>query len=324
MSWNGPRLRGANRSSHPPMATTMSSRSSTNARTSADLPLPASPLMATTAPRPLRMTMRTTRRSAAELTVALDERLVDPGAGTRRVSDRWRRTSLHGLLEQRDRLRARGGPQLLAENPFHLRVPTERRCPISRNDGLAQQLEMGLLVGGVEAEDVGPASGPAEQLLVTRGEPQARLLGPGLVQIGGQQLTSVERKRRRAGVDRVSTRPQRGVGRGVERDQVDVDVNGHAGEQGDDLRLGYHRVALAERLPGEVGGLMQPRQREVEVDVRPERVDHAVAVQLGSGREGEELHERRGMAAAPPLVGEGDAVDADGEAAHQGYPYPHR
>ena len=74
---------------------------------------------------------------------------------------------------------------------------------------------------------------------------------------------------------------------------------------------------VAERSPGVVGGLVQPRPGGVDGQARPQRVDHLLAVQPTPVGQGEQLHQGRGAAAAPDVIGDGHPVARDGEASEQ-------
>src|SRR6266540_1025501 len=74
---------------------------------------------------------------------------------------------------------------------------------------------------------------------------------------------------------------------------------------------------MAQVASGVVSRLVQPRKRDVQRGVRPQRVDDSVSVQPPTRRQREELHQRGRVTLGPPPGRPGCAVDQDAKAVQQ-------
>ncbi len=173
---------------------------------------------------------------------------------------------------------------------------------------------MRLLVGGVLSQQRLPAPRPAQQVRAQLRQPLAGLLGPRLVEVVRQQHAGpgVEHPGRGAAIPVTQDAP------GGILELRGVHLHPVVGQEQDQLPPQRHPGGrLAEGAAREVRGLVQPRARLGDVGVRPERVDHLLAVQPPVGHECEELDQRSRPAPAPGLVRDRHAGDLDPEPSEQ-------
>jgi hypothetical protein len=116
---------------------------------------------------------------------------------------------------------------------------------------------------------------------------------------------------------------ERSAGGRLELDGVDPErVSAGQGDgilaQLEDSRSGTQRPAREMRC------LVEPWQRLLHREVRPQRVDDALAVQTGTRGERQELDELGGLAAVPGRPVDGHAVQADGEPVEEPHIDVHR
>ncbi len=186
--------------------------------------------------------------------------------------------------------------------------------------------EVGLLVRGVVPEQLLPPSGQPEQVGVQDPDGLPGLLGPGLVRVVGQQRPAVPLQR---GLGRlVGPFGQRHLAQATQL----LHVDGHPGvrQQSDELVAEHDaaRVDLGRGGRGEgparvVGCLVQAWAGLLDEGVRPERVDHLLAVQPVVDGERQQLDQRCGAAAGPGVDRDRDAVDVDRESPEQKDAYVH-
>ena len=183
--------------------------------------------------------------------------------------------------------------------PWPIRSPASSRCASSSSGSAATR----------------SSNRPAalQQLQVAQPQPGPRLLGPGLVEVVGQQVAAVVRHGL-SGDLRPGVGP-RGVGGAVELVHVDRDVG--VGEQRHGAAREDDALARPERRTGVVGRHVQPRAGLVEEQVRPERVDDLVAQEVAIRLEREQLDQARGGASVPARGRDRAAVHGHVEAAEQ-------
>jgi hypothetical protein len=178
--------------------------------------------------------------------------------------------------------------------------------------GLGQRIDMQRALErgdrlGVVAVELGQLDAQGAMELEQRG---AACVGPRLVAVLGEQLPGVDVERRLVGAD-VAGRAGVGGGR-LERFDVDL------GLEGDDAVAEAQR-ARADGAARGVQDLMEVVGRGLGVAVGPQEVGQALAVEPALGGEGEELHERLGLAQAPRAPLDEAVLRRDGEAAQQAY-----
>ena len=184
---------------------------------------------------------------------------------------------------------------------------------IAGGEVLPHERDVGLLVAGLELDQGLPATGQAEQLDVPQPQVLTTLLDPVLVAVLRQQLALVpiDRRLHDLGI---------GTGQGQARQLLepgDVDDQLGTGEEGHGVAAEHDRLGPPRGLAGEVGGLVELGGSLVQGVLGPDRVDDLLAVEAVTGRQRQDLHQDRGMAAGPARGRDGLAVDADREATEQ-------
>ena len=172
-------------------------------------------------------------------------------------------------------LRAGSDAELLPQRPVQALELAQRGVPVAVGRVQPHEGEVRALVARVEFGQRLPAAVQAQQIQVTLPELVAARLGPLLVPVPGQQLATVQRERLagRGGIP-VGERP---AGQFLEPDRVHA--HAAAGIQDDLVAAQHHRVRHAEGAPGEVRRLVQLRHRLGDRVLRPDQVDHLLAMQ---------------------------------------------
>jgi hypothetical protein len=256
--------------------------------------MPAAPARNTVRPRP-RPASESTCRSAAIGTAR------PTGVGT---DGRGFHGTVHNGVAQGDRLFARAHAELALQRPVQPLELAQGGTPVPARGVLAHQRQVGLGVGRVGLDQLGPAAGLAQHPQLQQVQPVAGRLGPRLVAVVGQQLPAVPvgGGRGRDGITAV----ERVAGQLLEP----VGVHGHrAVREQQHVLLAQRDAVRAERPPREVGRLVQPGHRLGRRDVRPQRVHHLLAVQLVPRRERQYLDQARRLPTAPGGRGDLPTVD---------------
>lgn len=208
---------------------------------------------------------------------------------------------------------ARSDTQLSLQRPLETLELAKCGVPVTPCQLFAHEGDVGALVGRSDRHEVGPALGQREDIGPHRGESLVRVDRPVLESVAGQQLTGV-----RVGGFRCEGGVfcfERATRQLLESDGVDRDIE--AGEQGDVIVSQDDRVRLADRLTREVRGLVQLRQRLIDVLVGPQRVEDSLAVHPSTRRQCEQLDQTRGMTSGERSRAGRTAVDHHVEAAQQ-------
>lgn len=162
---------------------------------------------------------------------------------------------------------------------------------------VADQGELRLLVERVGGHELLVSAGRSQELQLSQPQAGARLLGPGLIEVIGQQGSGVAR---RGVFGRL--RPHVGPRGGSSTAEIG-DVDRHLG--GREERHGAigkdHPVPGAENGAGVVGGHMQAWGSLVKKQVRPQRVDHLLARETPFRLQRQQLDEAGSGPSAPTL-----------------------
>jgi hypothetical protein len=115
---------------------------------------------------------------------------------------------------------------------------------------------------------------------------------------------------------------QSGRARSAELLRVNDDVG--IRQQGDHVATQHERArVVAERTPCVVGSFVQPGARRLHGEPRPQRLDHALAMQSAARRQGEKLDQGSRVAPRPALGWDRDTVHGNLEPAEQSDLYRH-
>ena len=204
--------------------------------------------------------------------------------------------------------------ELAPQGLVHALELTQRRSYVASIGVLPGQREVGLLVSGVRPDEVLPPSREPEQVLVQDRQRLAPRGRPGLVQVLGQQRPGVRREHPL----RLGCRSGRqcGLGPATEVDGVDGDLG--IGKQEHQVVAQQQRGGLvAEGTACVVRGLVQPRHRGLDGQVRPERVHHLLAVHPAALGQRQHLHQGCGPTSAPRDRGDDGVSGRDREAPEQ-------
>ena len=157
---------------------------------------------------------------------------------------------------------------------------------------------MGLLVGRVLAQHVVPAALGAQHGEAPLAQARARAERPLLVEVVGQQLAAVG---------------------GIVTIFEALDVGGHLRVRGKlhHSTAQYDGAAVAERAAGVARGLVKVGRGGVGAELRPERLEHLVALHTVSTGEREQLHEVRRPPLRPRAGRDGMRVDQHFEASEE-------
>ncbi len=183
---------------------------------------------------------------------------------------------------------ARDGAQLAAQRLVQPLQLAQRRALVATVGVLPGQDEVRLLVDGVRAQQVLPATGQPEKVLV---QGRQRVPGgsrPGLVRVIGEQRAAVRRECR-FGVGRGAGRDG-DLPQAAEDDRVDRDIV--VGEEQDLVVAQLQRaLAVTEGPARVVRRLVQPGTSRLDADARPERVHDLLAVHPARVGQGQQLHQ---------------------------------
>ncbi len=170
------------------------------------------------------------------------------------------RGRLEEPIAQRARLGARSDAELAAQGAVEPLELTKSRMPVAALDVAAHQLDVRLLVAGVERGEVLPPARQPQQVEMAQAQGFAPNLGPLVVAVLRAQLAAVQAQRLERQVD--VGRGERPPGQLVEGDGVDGDLG--VGEQLDGLVVEHDGVGVSGRAAGEMGRLVQLRRGDVE------------------------------------------------------------
>ena len=171
---------------------------------------------------------------------------------------------------------------------------------------------MAVLVGRVEGDELGVSPCRAQHFAVAQLEALAMVEGPLLVQIVRQQVPPVEGDRL---LDRVAVAGEGPACEALEVEHVDVDAG--IREERDHSAPQHDSVRALGRLPDEVRGLVETVRDRLERRVRPQCVDHLLAMGATLRREREVFGEPERIAASERLGGHARTRGAQLEAAEQ-------
>jgi hypothetical protein len=164
--------------------------------------------------------------------------------------------------------------ELLAHDAVELVELPQRRGPVSTLDVPLGQREVGGFVGRVCGHDLVPVLGLVQQLDVQATQMSPRLFGPRFVEVLGQQLASVRRKRRLG--RRNAAAGDRRLGVLLELHSVDLHVV--IGAQPHGFGVEDDGPTVPQGLAGVVRCLVQAGCGVVDAEVWPQGVDHLLTV----------------------------------------------
>ena len=240
---------------------------------------------------------RHARVQRLELAAAFDQRVqsgAEPGVrGVVPVTHVQR----HQGVAQSERIRTWRDLQLLREHPLHRGKCTQPGSPVATVQGGPQQPQVCGLAHGVEPQQRLPQLRCGQQRDHQRLMTSAVLLDP-FVQLVGQEDERLVPDQVRAFTRVGRELAERSAGGRLELDGVDLERVSSG--QGDDVVAQLEDpFGGAERLAREVSCLVETWQRLLRREIRPQRVDNALAVQSGTRGEGEELDQLGGLASVP-------------------------
>ncbi len=220
---------------------------SRNARVSADLPLPASPMTRTTLPRPVRASERTVRDSEASSSSRSSSvgKLPDRSRAPVRLAAAMPVPVLDSATASGPGATPSSWSRSRSISPY--RRSAAVRSPVSTASRSSSTCAC--LIGRVETQQLGPAAGAPQQQLVPRPQPPSGLLRPGLVEVVGEQFA---RGTARAPPAYASAEPVPALSAAsaAASKAATSTSSAAAGKQRDDLVPDDHGVARIE-LPGE-------------------------------------------------------------------------